>query len=40
MSKGSSPRPVDQTKYRDNYELIFGKKQKDKNETSTKANGQ
>jgi hypothetical protein len=28
MSKGSSPRPVDQQKYKDNYEQIFGKKEK------------
>lgn len=29
MSKGSAPRPVDQEKYRDNYEQIFGKKKND-----------
>jgi len=27
-SKGSTPRPVDQQKYKDNYEKIFGKKEK------------
>jgi hypothetical protein len=26
--KGSSPRPVDQKKYNDNWEIIFGKNKK------------
>jgi len=30
MSKGSTPRPVDPQKYKDNYERIFGKKKEEK----------
>jgi len=28
MSKGSTPRPVDNQKFQENYEKIFGKKEK------------
>ena len=30
--KGSTPRPVDQKKYNDNWDLIFGKKKQEPND--------
>jgi len=34
--KGSAPRPVDQKKYNDNWDLIFGKKKQEPNDKPTK----